>query len=646
MPALMIVESSIKARQIAKYFPGMIVRSTVGHIRELPVKEMGVYSPEFQPSYQIIAKKSNVVGALRKAANQADIIYLATDLDREGEAIAWHVNQTLDRAARRKTIRVRYNEVSKQAIQTAINNATELDTNLVHAQEARRVIDRFVGYIVSPELNRLLKRRGLSAGRVQSAVLKIICSLEKNIEAFESRDHFGLRIYLQHDDVKFFADWNFKRHLNEGETLLLDKNLALDVQSRTQYVESLNSEEQQKRVPPPKTLVTSELIQSASSLFKASAKEAMNAAQNLFERGLITYHRTDSHFIAPEFVESIRTFAVHHQLSVTKDPRLPGRRKNAQEAHECIRVTSFQDPSSTLNQLESLEQKLYQLIFYRTLCSQLEDCIENHKIQRFVNDSDVVSGGDEFVAKNVSIEFKGWKAAEHFSPVLKKTSPDQEGTQFFPEIEPLKRLDVLDSELLMKRTRPPVRYTEASLVKKMESTGIGRPSTYASIIETLISRRYIKRLKGNLHPADLGRLVFAILDGAYQFMCLEYTAELEEMFDSIAKGGRSYLETVRSTYQQLQEETSRFADTKKNQIAHLLNAFSVSSSKTSKGSSHKPEENNALNRVSHKIKTGDKCSSCAIGKHTLRTFNKGKNTGKQYFGCTHFPDCRFFQWAH
>ena len=628
---LLIVESPSKAKKIATFLKGFEVVATVGHIRELPQKDIGVEPPNFIPDYQVIAGKSHVVGRLRKAAEKAETIYIGTDLDREGEAIAWHVCQILGKKLTRKSKRVRYSEISKAAITNAIEKADQVNLDLVRAQEARRVIDRLVGYMVSPTLYQALKRKGVSAGRVQSVALKLLCLRDREIGKFKSKKHFGVRAFLSVSDQAFHADWVFKKHLGSNETLMLDKGLAERVVERTRDLIAHERDIKPVNAPAPTPLITSELLKKASELYGLSAKQCMSAAQSLFEAGLITYHRTDSPEIAPEFVETIRAQAKLLNMAVPEKAPTYKSKEGAQEAHECIRVTSM-DQRQPSFQEGSDEFKVYQYIWFRTLASQLCPGMDESIKQSFINEQS--PDKDLFIASSRQIKSLGWRDAAKLIPtkVMPERKKDEGGTsQTLPSVEPGSKLPAQEAKLMVKETKPPKQYTESTLITKLEEAGVGRPSTYASIIETLLSRGYVKRAKKNLVPTDLGHLIFDLLNDQFAFMSTDYTADIEDDIDCIAEGDAQYADIVSETYQQLVKETTRFAERDVTDIISKHN--------------YTPATKEAPNRApSPDGEAGDKCPTCKKGSLLKRFIKNGKNEGKPFLGCTSYPQCNYFKW--
>ena len=657
MSELLIVESPNKAKKIAAMFPHWQVLATVGHIRELPRKEMGVEAPEFRPHYEIIANKSKIVGRLRQAARQASTIYIATDLDREGEAIGWHVLQILGKKLARQARRVRYSEVSRRAIRKAIEECGELDMDLVRAQEARRVIDRLVGYTVSPALYRQLGYRGLSAGRVQSIALKLICQREREILQFVAVEHYGVRIEVFDDGENFHAHWDFRTpgdqlgsdQAGEGRpALMLDRALAEAVAARARRVTAGPAQVELRNIAPPPPLITSELIQQASKLYRMSAKTVMTAAQHLFEEGLITYHRTDSPAMEPDFAEVVRTWAQANHLPIPEERVSHAAKRGAQEAHEGIRVTAIENYHTNFSR-NSDEDTLYQLIWFRTLASQLAAGTDEHRTQVFHNQGGEGEWHDRFVAKATRIAELGWREAVDLADVKTgvKTTLSGEENRPLPEIPEQSNLPVVQADVLTRQTRPPARFTEATLVAKMESLGVGRPSTYASIIETILTRDHVRREKQHLLPTPLGGLIFLVLDDQYRFMSFKYTAEMEAAIDEIARAKRRYLSLVSETWELLKREVDQFAqrDTAPliAQAGELFGSAGLPAVERPRPGGGNAQGQTKADAPKHQA--GAACPSCNKGILQKRFFKSGKNEGKPFLGCSKFPTCRYFQWC-
>ncbi len=616
MPVLMIVESPNKAKKIRGFYPDFKILPTVGHFRDLPRNKMGVEPPTHKPQYEIMGGKESVVKQLKAAAKEADIIYVATDPDREGEAIAAHVVNILGKEHRPKISRITYTEINKKAIDKAITNKRHVDWKLVSAQELRRVIDRYVGYMISPVLTKRLKssenRSSLTAGRVQSIALRLIVERDQERSNFIPIEHYGVDIELQYSGVKFTAKWN--PELPQG-MLITDKGQAVDVKNRTTKVQLFQTSITANRIAPPKPLVTSDYLKTMSKCYKLSSKTSMELAQKLFEAGLITYHRTDSHEMAPEFVSEVREFAMRNKISIPEIPATYKAGKNAQQGHECLRVTDINLSNPKLVGIEdSLQILAYQLIWRFTLESQLSDGQNELLKYEFHN-----AAKDRFISQCTRITKHGWRNAS--KKFIQSNSNDAEPSEDadtelpLPTIPDKTILQVMQSEVVVKHTESPQQYAENTLVDKLEKLGIGRPSTYAQILETLVDRQYVVREKNlKLQSTELGQKVCGELKAKFSFMEYEYTAKMESDIDLVAAGKSDYLTIITAAYESLVAEVNVFQDG----ISHDI-----------------------------KAKDGDTCPTCLHGKLSVLTFNvSGKNKGRQFIGCSSFPSCKFFQWVH
>jgi DNA topoisomerase-1 len=615
MSVLMIVESPNKAKKIRGYYPDFKILPTIGHFRDLPRNKMGVEPPTHKPQYEIMDGKESVVKQIKAAAKEADVIYVATDPDREGEAIAAHVVNILGKEHRTKISRITYTEINKKAIDKAISNRRHVDWKLVSAQELRRVIDRYVGYMISPVLTKRLKttdnRSSLTAGRVQSIALRLIVERDQERSNFIPLEHYGVEIGLQYGGIDFTAKWS--PELPPG-LLITEKSQAIDVKNRTTKVQLFQKTISFSKISPPKPLITSDYLKTMSKCYKLSSKVSMELAQKLFEAGLITYHRTDSHEMAPEFVNEVREFAKRNKLSIPDTPATYKAGKNAQQGHECLRVTDINLSNPKLVGIEDTLQILaYQLIWRFTLESQLSEGQNELLKYEFQN-----AAKDRFISQCTRIMHLGWRnASKKFiqSNEIESQEEEVEKEKPLPTIPDKTVLQVTQSELVVKHTEPPQQFAENSLVDKLEKMGIGRPSTYAQILETLIDRQYVIREKNlKLLSTELGQKVCAELKTKFSFMEYEYTAKMESDIDLVAAGKSDYLTVITAAYESLAAEVNVFQDG----VHHAV-----------------------------KAKDGDTCPTCLHGKLSVLTFNvSGKNKGRQFIGCSSFPSCKFFQWLH
>ena len=569
-PKMVIVESPAKARTVGRFLGrGYTVEASVGHIRDLPSNRMGVdIEHDFRPRYVIPAKKKDVVKKLRAKAGKASEVYLATDPDREGEAIAWHLEAALRRELRGISVhRVEFHEITKQAVDEAFSHPRQIDKLRVDSQQARRILDRVVGYTLSPLLRDKMGRRGLSAGRVQSVTLRLICEREREIEAFVPEEYWTIEAELRQqqaeaeEERKSFVARLFKvrgedpelKNESDARTILDDLEGAVYV------VDKVTRRERRRRPAPPFT--TSTLQQEASRKLRFTAKRTMAVAQALYEGkdvgdgervGLITYMRTDSVNVSESAQAEAREVIQERfgkEYLPARPPKYKTRAKGAQEAHEAIRPTSsLRDPDSLKPYLSRDELRLYTLIWERFIASQMAPAILDQ------TSVDILAGpptGEKpylFRATGSIIKFLGFLRV--YEEGREDEEEEEEGTGvLLPTLRKGEELDLL--RLLPKQhfTQPPPRYTDASLIRTLEEYGIGRPSTYAPTLSTLLQRRYIGREGKKLIPTKLG---FTVNDLLVEFfpdvVNVGFTAEMEEKLDEIATGEVSWVPMLRDFY--------------------------------------------------------------------------------------------------
>ncbi len=570
---LIIVESPTKAKTITKFLDkSYLVKSSYGHIRDLPQKEMGIdIEHDFTPQYVIPNKVADRVSELKKLAKKADGVILATDEDREGEAISWHLATALELDKKfkgEKISRIVFHEITKTAIEKALATPRELDLNLVDAQQARRILDRLVGYELSPFLWKKI-RRGLSAGRVQSMALRIIVEREKEIEKFKAEDYWKINLVLKtkgdEKDSQFPADLIKKNNdkiettatlkLFAGDykikkTILTKEKSAKEILSdleKCQYkVENISKRETTKTPPPPFT--TSTLQQSAISSLGYSSKQTMVLAQKLYEQGYITYMRTDSLNLSLEsLVLAQKTIQkLFGKNFALKSPRyFKNKSKGAQEAHEAIRPTSPEKtPDDLKTTLEPGQYKLYRLIWNRMIASQMECAIFN-SIKADISATNKTNKNIYALsASGSTLTFEGY---------LKVYADKKSATAdtLLPPMEIGDALELVSANAEGKTTTQPPRYNEATLVKVLEENGIGRPSTYAPTISTIIERKYVdKNEEKRLFPLEIGTLVSDVLVAHFpQIVDMTFTATLEKDFDEIAEGAKKWVPVIREFYE-------------------------------------------------------------------------------------------------
>jgi len=626
---LVIVESPTKARKLKDYLgKDFQIEASVGHIRDLPKSELGVdVDKNFEPKYVINPDKNKVVKKLRELAAKAENIYLATDPDREGEAIAWHIKYLLTEGKNKTKAtfyRSTFHEITKAAVLKAINNPQELNLDLVDAQQARRVLDRLVGYQVSPVLWKKI-RRGLSAGRVQSVALRLIAEREKEITAFIPEEYWEVDVAVSVNGtsktVTLFEESKVIEQLppdviiarlQSVEGKKFEPKTADDVSglrdflpTATYTVGQVERKERNRASLPPFT--TSTLQQAAASRLGFSSKQTMALAQQLYEEGLITYHRTDSFNLSEQSIQMARDYVMKNfgNTYIPEKSRVFAKKsKNAQEAHEAVRITEIHiQPEEILQKSSRFDNKhvrLYDLIWRRFVASQMESAkYEQTSIAiKAANNQTAAPHTAELRAGGSILKFDGWM----------KLFPAGDDT-LLPDVQTNQNLDFLADNYAQKFTQPPARYNDASLVKELEQKGIGRPSTYASIISVIIDRGYVDRQQKRFFATAIGMTVNDFLVQYFsQFMEYDFTAEMEEDLDRISRGEKEWREVIKLFYSPLQKTISNVTETAdRAQI---------------------PVE-----------KTGEKCPLCGDtegGEIVIRSGRFGK-----FKSCSRFPDCKF-----
>jgi DNA topoisomerase-1 len=549
---LIIVESPAKTRTLKKFLGrDWAVEASVGHIRDLPKKDMGL-GKNYEPKYAVLAAKKDVVQRLKEAAKKADRIYLAPDPDREGEAIAWHIAEVLGRDPKDLS-RVTFNEITRKAVLAALEHPGQIDHRLVDAQQARRVLDRLMGFKLSPLLWDKV-RRGLSAGRVQSVALKMICDRQDEIDAFVPVEYWVLGARLGAPAGRTPAEFDAKLHQIEGRKAEVGDGATADGIERELgagpfTVAAVERKESKQNPSPP--FITSRLQQEAARRFGFSVKRTMGLAQGLYEGrvigdrgqlGLITYMRTDSTRISEEALAAIRETiaATWGADKLPEEPRRYRSKKDAQDAHEAIRPTYFDlPPEAVAPWLEPDELKLYKLIWDRFVASQMLPAVFD------VTQVDVERGRLTLRAAGKVLRSPGFLAV--YQEVVDRLEADEdEGSGQLPRLEVGDRLTLVRIDKQQKFTQPPAQYSEATLVKALEENGIGRPSTYAAILTTIVEREYVARREGRLPPTPLGRIVNKLLQKGFADILNEgYTAELEQELDRIEDGEIPWKQAVK-----------------------------------------------------------------------------------------------------
>jgi len=609
MSKLVIVESPTKARTIERYLgKGFKVLSSFGHVRDLPHKEIAVdIEKDFEPKLVITNKKS--ITELKKAVEKADTIYLATDNDREGEAIALDLYEVLSKKNGKEYVRVVFNEITKKVIQDAIDHPSEIDVKKVDAQRARRILDRLVGYMISPLLSKAIsgsKYEGLSAGRVQSVALKIICDREQEIQMFVPQEYWEIATMLQ-NGTEFKADLSRYKGKkpevpNKDEAHRIRDELQDLGTANNIIVDNLKEEETRRKPNPP--FITSTLQQTASSMLRFSPKKTMQIAQQLYEgieldsgqEGLITYMRTDSLRISEQAIKELRDYILGSfgENYLEEKERIFKNKKASQDAHEAIRPTAVKHHPELIKKYLSKDQhKLYKLIWDRFAATQMTEA-------RYLKRTLTITAGDYTLASRGSHQiFDGFMKVWEMPPLK------DEGIEI-PELKSGDVLKLNDVMLEQKFTEPPKRMSEASLVKALEEKGIGRPSTYASIVSTIQDRQYVEKVKTTLRPTILGFIAADFLKAFFPLTVEEgFTAHMEEELDKVSNGEMTRSQVLNEFYEPLSKR-----------LAH------VETELTQKGGD--------LFQVVSDVE----CPKC--GSPMEVRFWKGS----AFFGCSKYPECR------
>ena len=646
---LVIVESPAKAKTIEKFLgkSHYTVKASVGHVRDLPKSTLGVdIENNFEPRYINIRGKGDLIKELKKEAKKSKRVYLATDPDREGEAISWHLAYILG-IDEHDECRIEFNEITKDAIKKAIKNPRSIDLKLVDAQQARRVLDRLLGYQISPILW-VKVRKGLSAGRVQSVTTKLICEKEKEINEFVPKEYWSLDIEGKTKDdenilFKFVSFNDEKVDLNSEE----DVNKILEnIKDKKLTVEKIESKTRRKSAPKPYT--TSVLQQDAANKLSFTTKKTMIVAQELYEGvdiegegtvGLISYIRTDSKRISDEAREKAKSYILdelgekyYKENSEKKENK---EKKKVQDAHEAIRPTSIhRTPESVKSSLSKDQFKLYNLIWRRFVASQMEDSVFD------VLNVDCKIGDALFRATGSVMKFDGYTKVYNFT---------EREDKILPIIEENDELEVNKFIPEQHFTQPPARYTEASLVKTLEELGIGRPSTYAPTIATILNRGYVEKQGNTLHPTELGMIVTDILNINFQkFIDVDFTAQMENKLDEIEEGNIKWKSVVSEVYEPLKEAIKEAnekiekinMDEETDEICELCGSnMVIKYGRFGRFMACKnyPECKNTKPLVN---KVGVKCPKCKEGDIILRKSKKGK----AFYGCSNYPECDFISW--
>lgn len=648
---LVIVESPAKAKTISKFLgKKYFVKASLGHVRDLPKSQFGVdVKNGFTPKYITIRGKGETIKELRTAVKKADHVLIASDPDREGEAIAWHLQNLLD-IGEGKPCRIEFNEITKQAVQKAVNEPRLIDNNRVNAQQARRILDRLVGYNLSPLLWRKVKK-GLSAGRVQSVAVRLICDREEEIDSFEPEEYWTLTGLFAKTGYSPFEGKLFKYQNKKIEVKSsVEMQDILDRLKGAHYiVNKIARKEKMRRPAPP--FITSTLQQEAYRKLNYTARKTMIIAQQLYEgldlgsegtSGLLTYIRTDSVRVSEVAKEETSDYIKERfgaQYIGKDSPRAAGKGK-IQDAHEAIRPTSItREPEQIKSYLTNDQYKLYKLIWSRYLASQMSPAVFD------TTSVDIAAGEYLFRASGSIIKFAG------FMKVYIEGRDDGESDEekLLPELTEGEEVEARSLQQKQHFTQPPPRYTDATLVKTLEEKGIGRPSTYAPIVETIIKRGYIVRENKQLYPTELGSIVVDLLKKHFHDVIdVEFTAGVEEKLDSIEEGDLEWVKVLETFYEPFIDTLEKaekeignvqVADEVTEEICELCGRHMVKKFGRFGKFLACPGFPECRNTRPLLEPTGVKCPRCE-GELVIRRTKKGR----KFFGCNQYPKCEFVTW--
>ena len=647
---LVIVESPAKVKTIKKFLgKNYDVEASGGHVRDLPKSQMGIdVEHDFEPKYITIRGKGDTLAMLRRHAKKADKVYLATDPDREGEAISWHLKNALN-LDEQKTCRISFNEITKNAVKVSLKSPREINMNLVNAQQARRVLDRMVGYSISPLLWAKIKR-GLSAGRVQSVALRMVADREEEINAFIPEEYWSLDAWLNVDKEKKPLDFKLS---GKGEEKLVIRNeeemnqIIKEEEQEAFFIRSIKKGQRLKKAPLPFT--TSTMQQEASKVLNFSTSKTMRLAQQLYEGvdvkghgtiGIITYLRTDSVRVSEEASGAAKEYIEEkygpEYAAASEKEKKSG--KKIQDAHEAIRPTDISmTPAAIKDSLSRDQFRLYQLIWKRFTASQMADAVYETTTAR------ADAGQYRFGASAFALKFEGF---------LSVYSQEEDGEEKSASLKGLYEDSVLTLHKLEPKqhfTQPPAHYTEASLVKALEEKGIGRPSTYAPTISTILARHYVIKENKNLYVTELGEAVNNMMKQAFPAIVDEnFTANMESLLDGVEEGSIGWKTIIRNFYPDLEEAVKRagemlekvtIEDEESDEVCELCGRKMVFKYGPHGKFLACPGFPECRNTKPYLEKIGVKCPKCG-GEILIRRTKKGR----RYYGCENNPECDFMSW--
>ncbi|SHE32601.1 type I DNA topoisomerase [Caloramator proteoclasticus] len=646
--SLVIVESPAKAKTIGKFLgKGYKIAASMGHVRDLPKSQLGVdIDNNYEPKYITIRGKGKLIDELKKEAKKCQKVYLATDPDREGEAISWHLATILGLNFNDEC-RIEFHEITKKALNEAIKNPRKINMNLVNAQQARRVLDRLVGYEISPILWKKVKW-GLSAGRVQSVAVKLICEREQEINNFIPEEYWSITAKLKNKnkqfEAKFYGKANEKIELKNKEQVDEILNNLKDTEFKV-----VNVKKQEKKKSPMPPFTTSSLQQEAFKKLNFTTKKTMSIAQQLYEGidiigegtvGLITYMRTDSVRVSEEAQREakeyiLNNFGKEYTSNTTKNYKTKG---NVQDAHEAIRPTSVnRHPDNIKDSLTNDQYKLYNLIWNRFIASQMSEAVYD------TTSVDITAGDYQFKATGSILKFNGYLS------VYQQDEDEKEAK--LPEININDVLSLINLDSKQHFTQPPARYTEATLVKVLEEKGIGRPSTYAPIISTILERGYVEKEKKYFIPTELGVIVTELLNENFKdIVDVEFTAEMEKKLDEIEEGQENWVEVVDSFFKPLKKQIELAENTiEKVSIEEKVEVTDIKCDKCGRNMVIKkskygkflacPGYPECKNTKPILDELDVNCPLCGA-KVVVRRSKKGKT----FYGCSNYPKCNFVSW--
>ena len=649
---LVIVESPAKVKTIKKFLgSSYVVTASNGHVRDLPKSQLGVdVEHDYEPKYITIRGKGDILAGLRKEVKKADKVYLATDPDREGEAISWHLSKAL-KLEDKKTYRISFNEITKNAVKASLKNAREIDMDLVDAQQARRILDRVVGYKISPLLWAKVKR-GLSAGRVQSVALRIIADREEEINAFIPEEYWTLDANLKVEGerkpltAKFYGTDKKKMTIHSKEEL---DEILKEIDGAKYTVEDIKKSERTKKAPVPFT--TSTLQQEASKALNFATSKTMRIAQQLYEGidikgngtvGLITYLRTDSTRISEEADANVREYIAANygqEYAAAGEAKSGNGHKNIQDAHEAIRPTDVsRTPVSMKESLSRDQFRLYQLIWKRFVASRMQPARYETTSVR------IAAGRYRFTVAASKSVFEGFRSVD-----TEAGEEKEENNVLLKSLDKDSQLTKIDFEPKQHFTQPPAHYTEAALVKTLEEWGIGRPSTYAPTISTIIARRYVAKENKNLYLTEIGEVVNNIMKQSFpSIVDVNFTANMESLLDSVAEGKVNWRTIIENFYPDLEEAVEK-AEEEQERVKIEDEVTDVICDQCGRNMVIKygphgrflacPGFPECRNTKPYLEKIGVPCPVC--GKEVVLRKTK---KGRKYYGCEDNPECEFMSW--